>query len=106
MSEIILNNENFNNEIKNTEKLVLVDFFATWCGPCQMLSPIISEIAEEYEEKVKVCKVNTDENGELAMQFGISGIPTLLFFKDGNLLKTTVGFHSKEEIEEILNELI
>ena len=96
----------FKEEINNTDKLVLIDFFATWCGPCKMLSPIIAEIANEHRETVKVCKVNTDENQELAIQYNIVSIPTLMFFKNGKLLKTIVGFHSKGELNEIINKLI
>ena len=106
MNEVILNTKNFSEEINNTDKLVLIDFFATWCGPCKMLSPIIAEIANEHKETVKVCKVNTDENQELAIQYNIASIPTLMFFKNGKSLKTTVGFHSKGELKEIINELI
>lgn len=106
MNEVILNTKNFSEEINNTDKLVLIDFFATWCGPCKMLSPIIADIANEHKETVKVCKVNTDENQELAIQYNIVSIPTLMFFKNGKLLKTTVGFHSKGELKEIINELI
>lgn len=106
MNEVILNTKNFSEEINNTDKLVFIDFFATWCGPCKMLSPIIAEIANEYNETVKVCKVNIDENQELAIQYNIVSIPTLMFFKNGKLLKNTVGFHSKEELKEIINELI
>ena len=106
MNEVILNTKNFSEEINNTDKLVLIDFFATWCGPCKMLSPIIAEIANEHKETVKVCKVNTDENQELAIQYNIVSIPTLMFFKNGKLLKTTVRFHSKGELKEIINELI
>ena len=106
MNEVILNTKNFSEEINNTDKLVLIDFFATWCGPCKMLSPIIAEIANEHRETVKVCKVNTDENQELAIQYNIVSIPTLMFLKNGKLLKTIVVFHSKGELNEIINKLI
>ena len=78
MNEINLNLSNFNDEITNTNKLVLIDFFATWCGPCKMLSPIISEIANEYSNS----KVNVDENQDLAMKYNIMNVPTLLFIKN------------------------
>ena len=106
MNEVILNTKNFSEEINNTDKLVLIDFFATWCGPCKMLSPIIAEIANEHRETVKFCKVNTDENQELAIQYNIVSIPTLMFLKNGKLLKTIVGFHSKGELNEIIDGLI
>ena len=87
MNEINLNLSNFNDEITNTNKLVLIDFFATWCGPCKMLSPIISEIANEYSNSIKVCKVNVDENQELAMEYGIMSIPTIVIIKNGKAEK-------------------
>lgn len=106
MSEInIKTNEGFEKEVLNSDKPVIVDFFATWCGPCQMLSPIISEIATEYENKIKVCKVNVDENQDLAMKYQIASIPTLMIFKNGNLIKTCVGFTSKNELKTIIEEL-
>ena len=79
-------------------ELVVVDFYADWCGPCKMMSPIIDSIAEENLENVQVGKVNCDENGELAQKFGIMSIPTILIFKNGNLVKSFVGVTSKEEI--------
>lgn len=106
MSEInIKTNENFEKEVLKSAKPVIVDFFATWCGPCQMLSPIISEIATEYENKIKVCKVNVDENEDLAIKYQIASIPTIMIFKNGNLVKTCVGFISKNELENIIEEL-
>ena len=101
MSEVILTNQNFKEEVK--EGLVLVDFFATWCGPCKMLAPVLSQIAEEKKGKVKVGKVNVDDENELAMKYGISSIPTLILFKDGKPLKTLIGLSSKSEIENMLN---
>lgn len=94
--------ENFENEVKNYEGTVLVDFYADWCGPCKMMSPIIDQIAEDYSEKIKVGKVNCDENGELAQNFGIMSIPTILIFKNGNPVKSFVGVTSKEEITSVL----
>ena len=103
--EVILNKENFDKEVLESDKLVLVDFWATWCGPCQMIAPVIEEIAKECSDKVKVGKVNVDDNQELAIKYGVMSIPTLLFFKNGNLVNTVVGFHSKSEIVEILNNI-
>ena len=103
MLEISLTNKNFEEEVLKGEKLVLVDFFATWCGPCKMLAPILSQIAEEYKDKVKIGKINVDEQGELALKYGISSIPTLILFKNGKVIKTSIGFKSKEEIEQMLN---
>jgi len=103
MLEISLTNKNFEEEVLKEEKTVLVDFFATWCGPCKMLAPILSQIAEEYKDKVKIGKINVDEQGELALKYGISSIPTLILFKNGKVIKTSIGFKSKEEIEQMLN---
>lgn len=101
MSEVILTNQNFEEEIK--EEVVLVDFFATWCGPCKMIAPVISQIAEEYKGKVKVGKVNVDDENDLAIKYQIESIPTLILFKDGKPLKTLIGLHSKSEIENMIN---
>ena len=103
MSEVILTSKNFEEELK--EGVVLVDFFATWCGPCKMIAPVISQIAEEYTGKVKVGKVNVDDENELAMKYGISSIPTLILFKDGKLLKSLIGLSSKHEIENMINNI-
>ena len=103
--ERVLNNDNFNKEVLESDKLVLVDFWATWCGPCQMIAPVVEQIAKEYSDKLKVGKVNVDDNQELAIKYGVMSIPTLMFFKAGNLVNTVVGFHSKTELEEIINSL-
>lgn len=102
--EINLNKENFEQEVLKEKKLVLIDFWATWCGPCQMIAPVIHSIAEG-NKKVKVCKVNVDDEPELAIKYGVMSIPTLLFLKDGEPIKNVVGFHSKSELEEIINSL-
>ena len=106
MSEKELDSGNFNEEINNTEKLVLVDFYATWCGPCKMLAPVVSEIEEEYKEKLEVYKVNIDENQELALKYDIMSIPTLMFFKNGEVVNTSVGFRSKSELKDTINNLV
>lgn len=106
MNEINLNSSNFNEEIMNTDKLVLIDFFATWCGPCKMLSPIISEIANEYSGSIKVCKVNVDENQDLALKYNVMSIPTLIFLKNGKVVKSSVGFCPKSELNKIINDLL
>lgn len=97
MAVIHLTLENFEAEVIQSDKPVLVDFFAPWCGPCRMLSPIIDEIAEERTD-VKVCKINTDEQEELAMRFGIMSIPTLIVFKNGEITKKTMGVQPKAAI--------
>ena len=103
MSEVKLTNKNFESEVLKSDKMVLVDFYANWCGPCQMIAPILSEIAEEHSGKLKVGKINVDEERELASQYQVSSIPTLLLFKEGKIVKALVGFRSKSEIEEMIN---
>ena len=98
MSEIILTNENFDAEVLQSDVPVLVDFWATWCGPCKMIAPIVAEIAQENEGKIKVGKVNVDEQQRLVIRFGISSIPTLLVFKNGEFVNKAVGYMSKEEL--------
>ena len=93
---------NFEEEVLNCDKTVLVDVFATWCGPCRMMSPIIDEIAEELGDMVKVGKVDSDENPEIADRYGIMSIPTILIIKNGQVVKTFIGVTAKEEILEAL----
>jgi len=100
MEVIKLNKDNFNKEVIEADKLVLVDFYADWCGPCKMMSPIIDKIAEENSENVKVCKLNVDESQDLAMEYNVMSIPTLIMFKDGNIVDTMIGLQAKEEIVE------
>lgn len=102
MSKVIEINQNeFDEKVKNSNKKVLVDCYAVWCGPCQMLSPIIDELSEEMNTVV-FYKLNVDESAEIAEKYGIMSIPTLLIFENGSLKDTLVGFRSKEEIESIL----
>lgn len=102
MAEINLTSANFEEEVLRSDKPVLVDFWAVWCGPCRMLAPVIAQIAEEQEGKIKVGKVNVDEEPELAIRYGISSIPTLKVFKDGQLVKSSVGVIPKSMIEDLL----
>ena len=106
MLEINLTNQNFEEEVLKKEGVILVDFFATWCGPCKMLAPVLSQIAEEYKDKIRVGKVNVDENNELAMKYQIASIPTLIFFKNGEIVKTSVGLSTKSELMDIINKLL
>jgi thioredoxin 1 len=102
MSVVTITNDNFQNEVINSEKPVLVDFWASWCGPCRMVSPIVDEIAEESNGKYKVGKINVDEQPELAAQFNVMSIPTLIVFKGGTAVKTSVGVRSKADILSML----
>ena len=101
MSAIHINKENYQNEVVNSDKKVLLDFWAPWCGPCQMVLPIVEEIAAERSD-IKVGKINVDENPELAKQFRVMSIPTLVVMEHGAILKRAVGARGKEEILELL----
>ena len=96
---MIINNDNFENEVTKYEGKVLIDFYADWCGPCKIMSPVIEQIEEEKKDVVKVGKVNVDDNPELAEKFGIMSIPTIIIFENGEPVKSFVGVTSKEEIE-------
>lgn len=98
MSVITLTNDNFKKEVEESTLPVLVDFWASWCGPCRMVSPIVDEIAEEAGDKFKVGKINVDEQPDLAAKFSVMSIPTLIVFKDGAAYKTNVGVRSKNDI--------
>lgn len=96
--------QTFEEEVLKSKEPVLVDFFAEWCGPCKMMAPVIDELAGDLKGKVKVGKLNVDENPETAGKFGVMSIPTLILFKNGEAAKTLVGFRSKEEILEEINQ--
>ena len=100
--EIELTNENFDAEVLRSELPVLVDFWATWCGPCMMLGPIVAEVATEYAGRVKVGKVNVDNAPELAARYGIMSIPALLLFRKGEVVRTSVGFVKKPDVVAML----
>jgi thioredoxin 1 len=91
MSTHTITDSNFDEEIKNSQLPILVDFWAEWCGPCKQIGPILEEIGEEKKDKLKILKLNVDENPEIPQKFGVRGIPTLMLFKDGNLVDTKVG---------------
>ncbi len=101
---IELTNENFDATV--SEGVALVDFWAPWCGPCRMISPVIEELAEEFEGKAKICKVNTDEQQELSMKFGVRSIPTIIFLKNGEIVDTMVGAASKQAFADKINSLL
>jgi thioredoxin 1 len=100
-----LTNDNFNKEVLEEKGVVLLDLYATWCGPCKALSPIVEKVADEYDGKVKVAKVDIDKNMEIAEKYGVRSIPTLLFFKDGEVVENLLGLQDKVKIEQVLNRL-
>ena len=102
--EIVLTKDNFESEVINSDKPVMVDFWATWCGPCRMIAPVVEQIANE-NDNIKVGKVNVDEQMELAIKYKIDAIPAILFFKNGELVKKSVGFSEKNELLQIINAL-
>ena len=104
MSEVILSSSNFEQEVINSSTPVLVDFWATWCGPCKMIAPIIAQLAVKYDGKVKVGKVDVDENPELAESFNVSSIPTLILFKNGEAVAQRVGGASMPVLEAFIND--
>ena len=97
---MVVSKDTFENEVLKSQETVLVDFYADWCGPCQMIAPILKEISDE--DICKVCKVNVDDEMELAIKYGISSIPALLVFKEGKLVNRAVGYRTKEQILEII----
>ena len=106
MSEIILTKENFENEVLNFSGKVLVDFWTIWCGPCKMLAPVIEELAEDFYGKAVIGKVDVDENENLARRFGIMSIPTVLIFKNGEIVDKHVGFRQKTQLAEAINSAL
>ena len=97
-----VSNDNFESEVVNSEKPVLVDFWAEWCGPCKQIAPVVEEIADEHSDMLKVCKMDVDVNRETAVQFGIRSIPTLLIFKNGEVAGSQIGAVSKQQLLEFI----
>ena len=107
MSNIVhVTDASFEEEVVNSDIPVLVDYWAEWCGPCKMIAPVLEEVADTYQGKVKVCKVDVDSNKESAAKYGIRGIPTLMVFKDGAAAATKVGALSKTQLEEFVNSSV
>jgi len=103
---IELSDASFDETIRTSQTPVLVDFWAPWCGPCRMLAPIIEQVADEFTGKAKVCKLNTDQSRDTAIEFGISAIPTVMLFKEGKVQKKWVGLTSKKDISEAITKLL
>ncbi len=106
MKPITLSDDNFDTEVIKSDKPVLIDFWAVWCGPCRMIAPIVEELASEYDGKIKVGKLDVDENQQTSIKFGVRSIPTLLIFKDGKLRETIIGAVPKNHIVQKLNAVI
>ena len=102
MAELTITKTNFDSEVLHSDKPVLLDFWAAWCGPCRMLSPVVARIAEKYADSVKVGKVNVDEEPELADAFRVNSIPMLVVLREGKVVRTSVGYQPMEEIEALL----
>ena len=103
MTPMTVTNHNFNTEVAECSQLVLVDFWASWCGPCKMIAPIVDELCQTRSD-IKVCKINVDEQFELAVRYQVSSIPTLMLFREGKVIRRVVGLRSKAEIEQIIEE--
>ena len=106
MSEVTVTAANFKEEVINSDIPVLVDFWAAWCGPCRMMGAVLGEIDAEYEGRIKVCKINVDEEQDLAKAFNVTAIPKVVLIKDGKTIEESVGYRSKEDTETMLKQII
>lgn len=106
MSELVITKENFESEVINSTTPVLIDLWASWCGPCMMLAPVIEEIADEYDGKIKVGKINVDDEPELAAAFGVSSIPYVVVLNNGKVIASSVGYKDKDDIVSLFEDEI
>ena len=106
MSEVTLTDANFKSEVLDSKVPVLVDFWAEWCGPCRMVAPVVEKIAKDYSGRLKVGKLNVDDNSDTPQKYGIQGIPTILLFKDGQVAKQIVGFQPEEKLKSAIDSTI
>ena len=102
---VVINNDNFQKEVKESDKIVLVDFFATWCGPCKMLSPVLDQVADELKDKVVIGKLDIDESLDLAKEYEVMSVPTMILFKDGKEVERIVGLRQKTQIIDAINNI-
>ncbi|HMR01560.1 MAG TPA: thioredoxin [Candidatus Gracilibacteria bacterium] len=106
MAEVTFTDDNFEAEVLKSDIPVMVDFFAPWCGPCKMMAPIVEKVAEEYEGKVKIGKLDVDENNESGNKYEVQSIPTTIFFKGGEMVNKLIGFQSEEQLKKALDDLM
>lgn len=106
MSEVTITENNFNSEIVNYKGFALIDFYADWCGPCKMMAPSLEKMSTLFTGKIKICKVNVDEAQAVAQQFGIQSIPTIIFFKDGQMVDVAAGFQSEENLKRKIEQVL
>ena len=106
MSEVTLTDQNFKSEVLDSKTPILVDFWAEWCAPCRMVAPVVEKIAKDYAGKLKVGKVNVDDNSETPQKYGIQGIPTLILFKDGQVANQMVGFQSEHKLKSAIDSVL
>jgi thioredoxin 1 len=103
---VYLNDANYEEQITKSDKPVLVDFWAPWCGPCKAIGPVIEEISETYKDRAVIAKINVDENQKAASTYGVRSIPTIILFKDGKIFDTVIGLVPKERLEELINKAL
>jgi thioredoxin 1 len=106
MAELVITDQNYESEVLNSKMPVLVDFWAPWCGPCKMIAPVIEELAAEYSGKIKIGKLNTDENMTVTGQFQVTSIPTIMIFKDKKVVQRVVGFKSKADLKKLIDSVL